>query len=162
MGPKLPLKTRYGGPKPKPKPTPKPPLGGVDFVMVPPQGDQPSAQPQSLRAPEPQPPAPVPALAPVDSGAPQGAQPFAQPLRAPEPQPPAHVPAPWRRLTWVCHRVLNPHYNHCVPLSHNRPPLSRPWRRLTRVRHRVVNPHHNQPWCAFETQCCSGQIVPMF
>ena len=58
--------------------------------MIPPQ---PSAQPPSLRAPEPQQSAPIPAMAPVDSGAPQGAQPSAPSLRAPEPQQSAPVPA---------------------------------------------------------------------
>ena len=58
--------------------------------MIPPQ---PSAQPPSLRAPEPQQSALVPAMAPVDSGAPQGAQPSAPSLRVPEPQQSAPVPA---------------------------------------------------------------------
>ena len=54
---------------------------------------QPSAQPPSLRAPEPQQSTPVLAMAPVASGAPQGAQPSAPAMRAPEPQESAPVPA---------------------------------------------------------------------
>ena len=46
-----------------------------------------------MRALEPQQCAPVPAMAPVDSGAPHGAQPSAQRMRAPEPQQSAPVPA---------------------------------------------------------------------
>ena len=81
---------RGARPSAPPQAPPQPPPGGVDFVMIPPQ---PSAQPPSLRAPEPQQCARVPAMAPVDSGAPQGAQPSAPSLRAPEPQQSAPVPA---------------------------------------------------------------------
>ena len=58
--------------------------------MVPPQ---PAAQPQPVRALEPRPPARVPAVAPIDWGAPQGAKPSAQPLHALQPQQSAPVPA---------------------------------------------------------------------
>ena len=30
------------------------------------------------------------------------------------------------------------------------------------LRLRSASQFHGDPWCAFETQCCSGQIVPMF
>ena len=53
-----------------------------------------------------------------------------------------HSPGWW--LPWTTssslergrHTVVNPHRNHCVPLSRSRLPLSRLRCRLTRVRHR--------------------------
>ena len=107
--------------------------------MIPPQ---PSAKPPSLRAPEPQHSAPVPAMAPVDSGAPQGAQPSSPAMRAPEPQQSAPVLAMAPADSGAPQGTQPSAPSMRIP-SRSNPPLSRPWRRLTRVRHKELNPLHN-------------------
>ena len=93
-----------------------------------------------MRALAPQPSVLVPALAPGNSRALQGGQPSIEPFHALEPQ--LFLSRPWRRFTWPHHRVVNPHHNHCLPLSRSHLYRSRPSRRLIWSHHRVVNPHH--------------------